>query len=54
MRTDCVLIGGGDDPGGGVGDAEVEDAALLDEDMEGVHDFTGWLLVSDRYPRESI
>lgn len=34
-----VLVGLGDDPGWGVGDAEVEDLALVDEGVEGLHDF---------------
>ena len=33
-----VLVGAGDDPCGGVGDAEVEDFALLDEVVEALHD----------------
>ena len=34
-----VLVCFGDDPGGGVADAEVEDFALLDDGVEGLHEF---------------
>ncbi len=35
----CVLVGFGDDPGGEVGCAEVEDAAGGDLVVEGLHEF---------------
>lgn len=34
-----VLVCFGDDPGGGVGDAEVEDFSLLAHGVEGLHEF---------------
>ena len=46
VRVQGVFVGSGDDPSWGVGNAEVEDFSLLDEDMQGVHNFAGGSSIS--------